>query len=80
MQTTRAKPFFSGWNRAYWPQINQKEDRMPVIQFPDADAETQIILVSDLLARTAQKPMTPGNLERVNNLARKVMELTQHPH
>lgn len=50
---------------------------MPVIQFPDAETETQIILVSDLLARTAQKPMTPGNLERVNNLARKVMELTQ---
>jgi hypothetical protein len=50
---------------------------MPVIQFPDAETETQIILVSDLLARTAQKPMTPGNLERVNNLARKVLELTQ---
>lgn len=50
---------------------------MPVIQFPDADTETQIILVSDLLARTAQKPMTAGNLARVNNLARKVMELTQ---
>lgn len=50
---------------------------MPAIQFPDAETETQIIIVSDLLARTAQKPMTPGNLERVNNLARKVMELTQ---
>ena len=53
---------------------------MPVINFPDADTETQIIIVSDLLARTAQKPMTPGNLERVNNLARKVMELTTPTH
>lgn len=46
-------------------EMNAKEDR-----------ETQIILVSDLLARTAQKPLTSGNLERVNNLARKVLELT----
>lgn len=50
---------------------------MTVVAFPDADTETQIILVSDLLARTAQKPMTPGNLERVNSLARTVVALTQ---
>lgn len=49
---------------------------MNVVNFPDPDTETQIILVSDLLARTAQKPMTPGNLERVNALARKVLKLT----
>lgn len=53
---------------------------MNVANFPDTDSETQIILVSDLLARIAQKPMTPGNLERVNSLARKVMELTTPTH
>lgn len=42
---------------------------MNVVNFPDTDTETRIILVSDLLACTAQKPMTPGNLERVKSLA-----------
>lgn len=52
---------------------------MTVINFNprDEDRETQIILVSDLLARIAQKPLTPGNMARVNNLARKVAELTE---
>ncbi len=49
---------------------------MNVVQLTNPERETQIILVSDLLARTAQKPLTRGNLERVNNLARKVMELS----
>ena len=40
------------------------------------DRETHLILITDLLSRTAQKPITHGNLERVNNLARKVVELT----
>ena len=50
---------------------------MNVVQMTtNEDRETQIILVSDLLARTAQKPLTHGNLERVHNLARKVLELS----
>lgn len=53
---------------------------MTGVNFPEAELETQIILTCDLLARTAQKPMTPANLERVNTLARKVMELTQPKH
>lgn len=51
---------------------------MNIVTFPDADRETQIILVSDLLAQTAQKPLTRSNMERVNHLARKVLELTAH--
>lgn len=50
---------------------------MNIVQMTtNEDRETQIILVSDLLARTAQKPLTHGNLERVHNLARKLMELS----
>ena len=50
---------------------------MNVIQMAaNEDRETQIILVSDLLARTAQKPLTSCNLERVNTLAKKLMKLS----
>lgn len=49
---------------------------MTLVPMPDSDRETQIILVSDLLSRTAQKPMTSANLARVNHLARKVLELS----
>jgi len=40
------------------------------------ELETRVILMTDLLARTAEKPMTTGNKARVHQLARKVMDLT----
>jgi hypothetical protein len=53
---------------------------MSLVPISDLESgrETQIILISDLLARTAQKPLTLSNMERVNHLARKVLELTTH--
>jgi hypothetical protein len=51
---------------------------MNIVTFPDRDSdrEAEIILVSDLLAQTAQKPLTLSNMERVNHLARKLVEMT----
>ena len=50
---------------------------MNVVQMTaNENRETQIILVSDLLARMAMKPLTSCNLERVHTLSRKLMQLS----
>lgn len=49
---------------------------MNVINFRENDRETALILLTDLMSRTALRPETVGTRRELNRLALKVADLT----